>query len=70
MFKNARCNICNKVSHGEIATNFEDYHSGSFYPDPDGHGFLCSECVEAIAEANSEFPDEEFEEDPFEYEDE
>lgn len=55
-----RCSCCTNVSSPEIANNPEDYKPGmSFYDDPrDPTGKLCSECLQDIEDANSEFYDE------------
>lgn len=49
-----RCNICSSVSHTEVCLDLEDYHSGSFYPDPGRiDGYLCSECYSEYLEVRS-----------------
>ena len=52
---NARCGICNAVSHSEIATNDTDFYPGSFRLDPDGLGFTCSNCYSDIAEVQKDW---------------
>lgn len=42
--KNCRCNICNRVSDKMIASDYGEYVSGPFFPDPKSAGFLCREC--------------------------
>lgn len=54
-FVNARCNICNHVSHSEIASDPEDFSSGSFYDDPHGDGFLCDDCYSAYVEQMEDY---------------
>lgn len=54
-FKNVRCNICSHVSHGEIATEYEDHFPGSFSPDPKGFGYLCFECSSAVQDIKADW---------------
>jgi len=54
-FKNARCNICNKVSHGEISSDYGDHYYGGFIPDPYGYGYICWECASSIEEVKTDF---------------
>lgn len=54
-FKNARCNICNKVSHGEISSDYGDHFYGSFISDPVGFGYICWECADAIEDVRTSY---------------
>lgn len=52
---NCRCNICNNVSHSEIASDYGGFTSKSFHPDPTGLGWICSECYYGYKDAKTEF---------------
>lgn len=42
-YENARCVICNKVSHSDISSDYGEHFQGSFSGDVIS-GFECSDC--------------------------
>lgn len=54
-FKNARCNICNSVSSGEIESDYGSMQRVAFYKDPHNHGYLCGECFSSYADQMTQF---------------
>lgn len=43
-YENARCIICNKVSHQDISSDYGRHFKGSFSGNP-VDGFICSDCT-------------------------
>lgn len=54
-FKNIRCNICQRVSHGEISKEYGDQFPGAFVQDPKGFGYLCYDCSSSIQDVLTEW---------------
>lgn len=58
-YQNARCNICNAVSHAEIAKSEEGWTQGYFLKDPGSDfGYICSPCASAVKDVRTEWDQE------------
>lgn len=58
-YKNARCNICDHLSHGDLDDDEDDVNLTAFYRDPHQPGYLCGECYGSFRDIQTEWGMEE-----------
>lgn len=61
MSKTIRCNICDITNNTHVGSTFSTtaaHRTVHFVADPTGDGYICLECREEVADALSDFRDE------------